>query len=98
MSAPPLPASYLALCTATDGVLREVVELHAPKPYHVRPDGSVSWWDCKGCDSGSHAEDDPEWPCSTAELIAERLGVDLRDNAYVVDGTVVDQPAIEGGR
>lgn len=29
---------------------------------------------CNGCDAGAYAEDTPEWPCSTIELILEGLG------------------------
>lgn len=28
---------------------------------------------CEGCDRGAYADDDPEWPCSTIELILEGL-------------------------
>jgi hypothetical protein len=65
---PPIPASHLALLEATDGALRAVVELHAP-----HWDGS--WWWCNGCDAGAYAEEKADWPCSTADLITEQLGV-----------------------
>lgn len=26
---------------------------------------------CRGCDEGYHADEAPEWPCSTIELIAD---------------------------
>lgn len=33
---------------------------------------------CNGCDAGSYAEDSPEWPCTTALLIADELDLDLQ--------------------
>jgi predicted thioredoxin/glutaredoxin len=30
-------------------------------------------WTCQGCDAGSYAEDSPDWPCSTIDLILEGL-------------------------
>lgn len=65
------PAGHLRLLEASGPVLRAVVELHAPV--------WSTWWHCDGCDLGVHAEDTPDWPCSTVELIAEQLGVDLRE-------------------
>lgn len=73
-----LPAAYLALRRATDGILREVVELHQPTFF-------VAWQTCRGCDAGAHAEEPAEWPCSTVELVASRLGVSLRDEDYTVE-------------
>lgn len=70
---PPTPVGHLALVAATDGPLRAVVQLHAPHWSH--------WWQCDGCDLGTHAEDRPDWPCRTVELVAEQLGVDLREVA-----------------
>jgi hypothetical protein len=69
---PPTPAGHMALLDTLrmDGVLRAVIELHTPH--------WSAWWHCEGCDLGIHAQDWPDWPCSTVQLIAEQLGVDLR--------------------
>ncbi len=34
---------------------------------------------CQGCDAGSYAEDDPDWPCSTIRVIAAALGYPLKE-------------------
>lgn len=65
-----VPAGYMALVEATDGTLRDVVRLHAPM------------WDlhqyvCRGCDADGYEWEPPQWPCSTVELIADQLGVEL---------------------
>lgn len=65
------PAGHVALLAATDGPLRAVVELHSPT--------WSTWWHCDGCDFGGWAEDTPDWPCRTVELIAGQLGVELAD-------------------
>jgi hypothetical protein len=83
---PDPPAGYRALLAATDGVVREIVELHGPKPYHVRTDGSVAWWECRGCEFSGYDGEPPVWPCETTELIADRSGVDLKEAVHVVDG------------
>jgi len=67
---PLTPAGHMALVEATDGTLRDVVRLHAPM------------WDlyqyvCRGCDADGYEWEPPQWPCSTVELIADQLGVDL---------------------
>lgn len=68
---PPTPAGHTALLDATDGPLRAVVELHAPR--------WDCWWQCDGCDSEGYDAEPPHWPCRTVELIAEQLGVDLSE-------------------
>jgi hypothetical protein len=54
-----------------DYQLNKVRELHAPVWHHFTtlkgtPGG---WVQCRGCDSGPHAEDYADWPCSTAEIV-----------------------------
>lgn len=65
------PAAYLALLDATDGLLRQVVELHGP----TNP--SSLGWECEGCDFDGYEAERPQWPCRTTELIAEKFGVPL---------------------
>lgn len=73
------PAAYRALHSATDGILRQVVEHHAPV------DGGTWRWECRGCDADGYEWEPPEWPCGTTQLIARQLGVPLRADHYVVD-------------
>jgi len=47
--------------------LAPVIDLHSPKE-------SYGGLYCTGCDAGAYAEDDPEWPCRTIELILDGLG------------------------
>lgn len=59
-------ARHAAVRRQVDGRLREVLEHHGP---HM--DGSSgSRVTCSGCDAGGHAEEDPDWPCSTWTLIS----------------------------
>jgi hypothetical protein len=71
---PPLPAGYRALLDADAmmGALRAVVELHAPVWDSCRE------WECQGCDADGYDWEPPSWPCSTTELVARVLGVQLR--------------------
>ena len=64
---PANPRLYRSLLAATDGTLRNVVRLHAPR--------WGGWWHCEGCDLGPHPLDSPDWPCSTVELIAAEVGL-----------------------
>ena len=48
--------------------LQPVIAHHSPAEH-----GFLYSWTCKGCDTGAYAEDSPEWPCSTLELILEGL-------------------------
>ncbi|MFB6392700.1 hypothetical protein [Polymorphospora lycopeni] len=64
--------AHTALLAATDGVLRSVVELHAPH-------GRVS--ECEGCDFDGYDAERPDWPCRTIELIAEQVGITLTAEA-----------------
>ncbi|HEU4422112.1 MAG TPA: hypothetical protein VFR67_06175 [Pilimelia sp.] len=82
MTEPTRPAGYRALHAATNGLMREVVELHKPERY-----GFASWA-CHGCDGAGYDWEPPDWPCSTSELIAERLGISLREQDYTVDGSI----------
>jgi hypothetical protein len=53
--------------------LRAVVELHKPVPYwEHKPD---EWLVCKGCDLSGYDAENPPWPCSTIQAIAEALGI-----------------------
>ena len=47
--------------------LHPIIELHSP--------GTQSWSldECQGCDAGAYAEEAPEWPCRTINLILEGL-------------------------
>lgn len=38
-----------------------------------------TYGECRGCDAGSYAESDPDWPCSTIELILEGLEPETTD-------------------
>jgi hypothetical protein len=78
----PKPAAYDRLLAATDGLVREIVELHGPKPYK-RGDGSAAWWQCEGCEFSGMEADPPQWPCETTGLIASRVGVDLKEANHV---------------
>lgn len=69
---PPTPAGHAALLQATAGALREVVELHAPVWAYM--------WECQGCDADGYEWEPPSWPCSTVELIAQRVGVELGED------------------
>jgi hypothetical protein len=73
VSAPPVPAGHQLLLDADGmmGALRAVVELHAPDWYHPY------YYGCRGCDADGYEWEPPEWPCSTVELIARVLGVEL---------------------
>jgi len=59
-------AVTLRLATAHTA-LAPVIDLHSPE---VSRGGLY----CLGCDAGAYAEDDPEWPCRTIELILDGLG------------------------
>lgn len=55
---------YEARRQAATGLLRKVLDLHAP----VDCDGIR---ECQGCDIGAYGPYWPDWPCSTAELVLE---------------------------
>lgn len=57
-------AAHGVLVATTVGLRRAVVELHAPA---TSVGGDLV---CHGCDAGSYAEENPEWPCSTYRLAA----------------------------
>lgn len=81
---PDLPAAYRALLNATDGIVREVAALHGPHPWK-RGDGSVAWWECRGCEASGYDWKYPDWPCGTIELIASQVRVSLREDDYTVE-------------
>lgn len=68
---PPTPAGHTVLLDATDGALRAVVELHAPRWSY--------WWQCQGCDTDGYDAEAPPWPCRTVELIAQAREIDLEN-------------------
>lgn len=74
----PKPPAYDRLLGATDGLVRQIVELHGPKP-HERGDGAVAWWQCTGCDYSGYEAEPPHWPCETTGLIAAHVAVDLKE-------------------
>lgn len=80
----PVPEAYTQLLAefptslpSTAAALRELVELHAPKPYHVQPDGTVSHWQCEGCEVSGYEWEYPDWPCETSKVIGRHLGVEV---------------------
>lgn len=78
------PAAYRALLAATDGLAREMVQLHRPEPDITHGD-DVRRWCCEGCDVEGYEWEYPEWPCRTSQLAAERADVSLREDHYTVE-------------
>lgn len=74
----PKPAAYEQLLES-EGLTRELVELHGPVANMVRHDGTVTWWECQGCDHEGMEAEYPYWPCETTAVIARHLGVDLAE-------------------
>lgn len=60
-------ATYGDAVGGLDPLVRDVLELHSQDD-----DG-----DCGGCDFGGWESEAPSWPCRTATLIAERVGLEL---------------------
>jgi hypothetical protein len=56
-----------ARLSRADPALKPIIDHHRPKDRWLL----LGEWSCKGCDAGAYAEDSPEWPCSTIELILE---------------------------
>lgn len=52
----------------------------APVIDHHSPENTGYGLYCEGCDAGAYAEDSPEWPCSTIELILDGLGPHIMHN------------------
>lgn len=71
-----LPAALAALDDITDQPVRQVLDLHARRAEGVS-------WQCDGCDQGPYANDLPEWPCSTVELVAAHYGIRLPDHIMI---------------
>ena len=64
-------ALHERLLAASEGVLRQLAELHRPHPDDV--DGMPT---CRGCDVDGPTAADPVWPCRTYTLLARAvLGV-----------------------
>lgn len=61
----------LAYCAGVQARLTQAAPALQPVIAHHRHDEDGR--SCLGCDAGSYAEDSPEWPCSTIELILEGL-------------------------
>lgn len=80
----PVPDAYAQLLaefpadrTGYVDALFTVVELHAPKPNLVYPDGTVNRWQCEGCDVSGYEWEYPDWPCETTAVIGRHLGVEV---------------------
>lgn len=56
-----------ALAYPPESLTARIIQLHA----QGLDDGELV---CRGCDPGAHAEDFPDWPCTTTLLIAYRTG------------------------
>jgi hypothetical protein len=46
---------------------RAILDLHTPSPYD-HPE-------CQGCDVEGYEGEQPEWPCRTVRLVAEKCGI-----------------------
>lgn len=67
--------AFVALRDSTDGVLRAVVELHAPTG--GRQIGDRVWgWKCGGCEFDGWEAESPDWPCATITTITGMLAVE----------------------
>lgn len=53
-------ARHQELLNSSNPVTRALADLHKP---------TGDYPTCRGCDVGSYAEDDPDWPCTTWELL-----------------------------
>jgi hypothetical protein len=75
---PKLPSEahppYVALRAATSGVVRALVDLHAPVDGYQVGD-RIYGWVCRGCDSEGYETEPPDWPCRTTVTIADDAGV-----------------------
>lgn len=76
------PDLWLRLMAARpDKVALAVLDLHRPVatyPWHHWVDGrpfEPRAWHCVGCDFEGYEAESPDWPCRTAELVAELAGV-----------------------
>lgn len=75
-----MPRAYRALLNATDGIVHQVVELHQPT--------NDAWRNCASCNPDCDpAECWTVWPCPTTRLIAEQVGVSLREDDHTIDAT-----------
>jgi hypothetical protein len=62
----------LRLATAHPALM-PVIDLHSPE-------NTGYGLYCMGCDAGAYADDSPEWPCRTIELILDGLGPHIMHN------------------
>jgi hypothetical protein len=76
---PPPEAYVRLLATPADALVHEIASLHGPTPVGVRTDGTVYRWVCEGCDAEGYDSEEPEWPCQTTRLIAQRQGVEVSE-------------------
>ena len=72
MRSPIIMSQYRVITLPALDALIEVIKIHEPVP--CAP-GSVIM-DCRGCDTGPHAEWAADAPCSTLLAIATALGVE----------------------
>lgn len=59
--------------TEGDRLAEELLALHRPEPVHNGATGEVAFWLCKGCDTGGGDSEQPDWPCSTVDMIQRHL-------------------------
>lgn len=64
----------LVSAAADNPVLAALVELHRPDAICYP---AVVRWECRGDDFGGRESEPPFWPCSTVDIIAHYLGVEL---------------------
>jgi hypothetical protein len=58
----------------------------APVIDHHSPENTGYGLYCMGCDAGAYADDSPQWPCSTIELILDGLGPHMQPPPAVACG------------
>ena len=59
-----------------DPVARLVLDLHQRENLGGR-------WICGGCDSEGFESEQPAWPCTTTEVVANLFGIDVPDGLYI---------------
>lgn len=69
-----LLASHAPRVAAAEGVIRELLELHAPV---TNGHNELPPWNhatCDGCDMDGHDAEAPQWPCRTYDVLASWSG------------------------
>jgi hypothetical protein len=56
------------LAAITDPLTRAILDLHAEDGRH----------ECEGCDFSGYEAEQPDWPCSTVEIVAAHYGIALQ--------------------